>query len=326
MAHEVYQIGEDDSMAYAGVEVPWHGLGQNIPDDQPIDVWAKTAHMDWNVNRAPVVYNAEGETYYEHASQHVLFRSDNFNPLGIVSNIYKIVQPIEVLEFYRDLVEKNGYKMETAGSLRGGALVWALAKVPMEMRLMGQDRVLSYLLLGTSYDKTMSTSAMFTSVRVVCANTMSTAYNVHGGRVNISHLSTFDADKVKIDLGATKESWEKFEEQSNKMAETKLTKEQAVKYFMDLYHSPKNGDDYSDVNKTAVSVLLDLFEKGPGSNLKSASSTLWGALNAVTRFVDHEKGAQSKANRLNSAWFGDGALLKRKAWISADTYGMAKAA
>lgn len=322
---EVYQINGEDSMAYVGA-LPWHGLGQNIKDGESIDVWAKTAHMDWTAERAPVVYKA-GDQHWEHPTQDVLYRSDNFNPLGIVSGSYKIVQPIEVLEFYRDLTERHGFKMETAGSLRGGALVWAMARVPMELRLWGQDKVLSYLLLGTSYDKTMSTTAMFTSVRVVCANTLGSAYsrNAKGG-VTVPHLATFDADQVKFDLGALGDTWHRFEESIEKMAETKLPKEDAVLYFMNLFHNPKNKEDYSDVPKNTISNMLNLFENGPGSNLKSANGTMWGAINAVTRYVDHEKGARTDENRLNSAWFGDGALLKRKAWVHADGYMEALAA
>ena len=38
----------------------------------------------------------------------------------------RIVQPKEVLEFYRELVKEYGYTLETAGALDGGRKVWAL--------------------------------------------------------------------------------------------------------------------------------------------------------------------------------------------------------
>ena len=50
----------------------------------------------------------------------------------------------------------------------------------------------------------------------------------------------------------------------------------------------------------------------PGSQLESARGTLWGAVNGVSWFCDHERG-RSADTRLVSAWFGDSASLKVKA-------------
>jgi hypothetical protein len=40
-------------------------------------------------------------------------------------------------------------------------------------------------------------------------------------------------------------------------------------------------------------------------------------VNAVTYYVDYQKSSESKSNRLDSAWFGAGALLKDNAWHTA---------
>jgi hypothetical protein len=53
--------------------------------------------------------------------------------------------------------------------------------------------------------------------------------------------------------------------------------------------------------------------QGMGANLASANDTAWGLVNAVTQFVDHERRARSPDNRLDSAWFGIGSLIKQKA-------------
>ena len=44
-----------ESMAYVG-EAPWHGLGNRLPQRQPIDVWAREAKMDWSIREAPVQF------------------------------------------------------------------------------------------------------------------------------------------------------------------------------------------------------------------------------------------------------------------------------
>ncbi|MFX9212966.1 DUF932 domain-containing protein, partial [Acinetobacter baumannii] len=58
----------------------------------------------------------------------VLFRSDTQAPLSVVSQRYQVVQPQEILEFYRDLTEVSGFELETAGVLKGGKKFWALAR------------------------------------------------------------------------------------------------------------------------------------------------------------------------------------------------------
>ena len=42
MAHQIEQ------MAYVGT-TPWHGLGNNLPRNQPIEVWQREAGMDWQI-------------------------------------------------------------------------------------------------------------------------------------------------------------------------------------------------------------------------------------------------------------------------------------
>jgi phage/plasmid-like protein (TIGR03299 family) len=86
-----------------------------------------------------------------------------------------VVQPREVLEFYRDLTEVAGYELETAGVLKAGRKFWALARTGKSAALKGNDVVNGYLLLATSCDGTLATVAMPTTVRVVCNNTLTIA-------------------------------------------------------------------------------------------------------------------------------------------------------
>jgi phage/plasmid-like protein (TIGR03299 family) len=125
MAHQLEQ------MAYVG-QTPWHGLGNQLTPNQPIEVWAKQAGMDWQIESSNVSYMAENHKgqslILPHDEQRVLYRSDTHAPLSVVSQRYQEVQPREILEFYRDLTEQSGFELETAGVLKGGKKFWALAK------------------------------------------------------------------------------------------------------------------------------------------------------------------------------------------------------
>ena len=59
--------------------------------------------------------------------------------------------------------------------------------------------------------------------------------------------------------------------------------------------------------------VLELFDgKGMGAELKGASGTRWGLLNAVTEYIDHQRGHNADS-RINNAWFGNGNRLKTQA-------------
>ena len=169
-----------ETMAYAGA-TPWHGLGNQLTQKQPIEIWQREAGMDWQIQDSPVHFKADSigplGTIHSFPEQKVLFRSDTKAPLSVVSSRYQIVQPREVLEFYRDLSEVSGYELETAGVLKGGRKFWALARTGQGAAIKGNDQVNGYLLLATSCDGTLATTATPTTVRVVCNNTLTIAIN-----------------------------------------------------------------------------------------------------------------------------------------------------
>lgn len=163
MAHEI------SSMAYIGA-TPWHGLGNHLSEHQPIQIWLKEAGMDWTIEQSDVLFNADTSALHirPYSDSKVLFRSDSLTPLSVVSNRYKVVQPHEVLNFYKDLVSVGGFELETAGVLKGGRKLWALAKTGQEAKIKGNDRIKAYLLLATSCDGTLCTTAQFGAVPFTC--------------------------------------------------------------------------------------------------------------------------------------------------------------
>ena len=159
-----------ETMAYAG-EKPWHGLGNKLASQAPIEVWRTQAGMDWKIESSEVRYitgNNNVGVINAFPEQKVLYRSDTKAPLAVVSKRFQVVQPGEILEFYRDLTACNGFELETAGVLRAGKKFWALARTGQSTTLKGRDKVDGYLLLATACDGSLATTAQFTSVRVVC--------------------------------------------------------------------------------------------------------------------------------------------------------------
>ncbi len=313
MTHQV------ETMAYIGA-TPWHGLGNHLSEQQPIKIWLQEAGMDWTIEQSDVLFNADNTALHirPFADSKVLYRSDSLTPLSVVSNRYKVVQPHEVLNFYKDLVSVGGFELETAGVLKGGKKLWALAKTGQEARIKGNDRIKAYLLLATSCDGTLCTTAQFTSVRVVCNNTLQMATRDSSGAVKVPHSTKFDPMQVKEALGLGCAQWDTFMRNLKQLSQRSIAPDEATHYFRQVLEEPMMNEvsvtENSITGSKALQKLTSLYEgDGMGAEYAAASGTAWGLLNAVTEYVDHHRRARSQDNRLDSAWFGLGAQLKQKA-------------
>lgn len=307
------------SMAYVG-DRPWHGLGKRLAPEHPLEVWAQQAGMDWRIETADVQF-VTGQpslgAQHSYPEQKVLYRSDTKVPLSVVSKRFKVVQPAEILEFYRDLTELGGYQLETAGVLKEGKKLWALASTGHSVTLKGRDAVNGYLLLATACDGTLATTAQFTSVRVVCNNTLAVALGGGTGAVKVAHRSTFDAQAVKQQLGIATTSWSSFSDYIQELANCRVA-EKTVESFLTkvfAYSRPSTEPYGTWFNERAAQKVHALYEGGgKGSGLSSANGTAWGLLNSVTEYVDHHRRSHSRDHRQDAAWFGQGAALKQRAW------------
>ncbi|MFX4727758.1 MULTISPECIES: DUF932 domain-containing protein [Acinetobacter calcoaceticus/baumannii complex] len=336
MAHLV------ETMAFFG-DTPWHGLGNPLSPNQPIEVWAQQAGMDWRIESSNVSYMAKNERgqniLMPYEEQRVLYRSDTHAPLSVVSQRFQEVQPQEILEFYRDLTEQSGFELETAGVLKGGRKFWALARTGQSAALKGKDVSNGYILLATACDGTLATTAQFTSIRVVCNNTLAIALrgqNSNAGVVKVPHSTKFDAEKVKQQLGVSVRAWDEHMYEMKQLSQRKVTQSEAAAYFDAVFNNTTmsiaeqddniiqvyrnvatqaqaNSKEKPEPNAKSMSKAMEMFNgQGRGASLSSAKDTAYGLLCSMTEFIDHERRAMSIDHRLDSAWFGAGAMMKQR--------------
>lgn len=337
MSHEVtIRSNGLAEMAFAG-EGAWHGLGQRVERGASIQEWAAAAGMDWSVKRSKVRYATGHDQGFNDfivdEANHVLFRSDTKAALAVVSNKFKVVQPGQVLEFFRDLADGNGFEIETAGTLFGGRKFWALANIGESVTLAGGDKIGGYLLLATACDGSMNTEARFTTVRVVCNNTLTMARDAKDAKVvKVSHRTVFDADAVKDRLGIARGQFAQFAASMQELSRARISgvdaqeltlrllagKELDAVLTREIPAAAKQQATQEIVEKTTsgkgFQTIMALFDgKGLGANLASSKGTAWGWVNAVTQFVDYAAPARNQNNRLDNAWFGDGDARKTEA-------------
>ena len=306
-----------ETMAYAG-EKPWHGLGNKLTTLQPLDVWKRQAGMDWMIEESEVRYITGNHTVgaiHSFPEQKVLYRSDTKRPLAVVSKRFQVVQPEEVLEFYRDLTEHAGFELETAGVLKEGRKFWALARTGQSTTLKGKDQVNGYLLLATACDGSLATTAQFTSVRVVCNNTLQIALGDNRGAVKVPHRSEFNPDAVKKQLGITVAPWNRFVSKMKDLVACPVDPDSVDGLLRRMLTYPGQPGQAPVVNEQAMRSVRALYDGGGrGAQLASSRGTAWGLLNSVTEYVDHHRRARSGDHRREAAWFGQGAQFKQRAW------------
>lgn len=326
MAHLIDLSTGRAGIAYTG-QRPWHGFGQALTPGADLQTWREEAGLDWLALSSPVLFNHTGvnaagrlersnETV---ADKVVLYRSDNKVPLSVVSAKYKIFQPGAALEFFREFLAAGDMEMETAGSLDDGRRIWALARVGDDLTLYGQDRVEGFLLLATSFDGSMATTAKFTTVRVVCQNTLHMA-DASGNQpsVRVPHNTKVNTDEIKAALGLRARAWSAFGDLAKELSGRKVNMLEARSFLLRVFgNADLPLDQQADSDTKKMAKAWECVTKSPGSSLRSSEGTAWGLLNGVTYLVDHQRRYRSDNNRLASGWFGDGAATKNLALVEA---------
>ncbi len=317
MSHELDFSKGFPAIAYRG-DLPWHGYGQVMTGEETLDEWLVAAGLDYRVQSKNAYFLGTDGEHIEIPQAKALVRSDTNDTLAMVSTRYKVVQPRTIIDFFKTLCERQGFEMETAGALAGGKRVWALARIGKDFTLPPNDKIEGYLLLATSYDAKFATTAQLTSIRVVCNNTLTWSLESdQASVVRITHSQDFDPSTIQADLGLLDAGWAGFTQQIKSLADTPVNMHDAVRFFMDLTGQEDEDPQFAINNSYILKKLLQAYEHAPRQDIPSAKNTAWGLVNAVTYFTDHTRRASNPGTRVNSAWFGASAALKRRAFDNA---------
>ena len=307
MAHMV------ETMAYAG-QVPWHGLGVPVSNDlTPVQMMEK-AGLDWEVEEVESYVRWNGEDIP--TGQKSLVRSTDGKILTNVGENWNPVQNETAFEFFSEFVLSGNMEMHTAGSLKGGQMVWALAKVSESFDLFGGDQVDSYMLFSNPHQYGKAIDVRFTPIRVVCNNTLSLSLEQNAERsVKVGHRTEFDGDAVKEALGIAHEKLETYKEMAKFLGSKRYSADALIEYYNTVF--PRTADKRVQNKALSIDTLsrnaklaYDVLDTQPGAEY--AEGSWWQAFNSVTYITDHVQG-RNEDNRLYSSWFGGNQVRKRDA-------------
>ncbi|MCH1385970.1 MAG: DUF932 domain-containing protein [Flavobacteriaceae bacterium] len=307
-------------MAYAG-QVPWHGLGVPVSNDLTPAQMQQKAGLDWNVREVESFIEYDGKKMSTGLKS--LVRETDGKILTNVGENWNPCQNSDAFEFFSEYVMAGDMEMHTAGSLKGGRMVWALAKIKDSFELFKGDQVDSYLLFSNPHQYGKSIDIRFTPIRVVCNNTLTLSLDQHVEKsVKVGHKSEFDPSSVKEALGIATEKMNTYKEMAQFLGSKRYTPDNIVEFFNEVF--PRTADKRVQNKALSVDTLsrnaklcYDALETQPGAQY--AEGTWWQAFNAVTFVTDHVQGRNAD-NRLYSNWFGTNEIRKRSAINKAVEY------
>jgi phage/plasmid-like protein (TIGR03299 family) len=309
MAHEIEQ------MLYVG-ETPWHKLGKRFVEAPSLEDAIVAAGLDWKVTTEPVLSQG-GEILPALATR----RSSDSRILGVVGPSYNPLQNTEAFEFFRPFIESGEAAIETAGSLRQGQRVFVLAKLKLDpMEVVKGDAVQKYVLLSNSHDGTLAVRVGFTPIRVVCANTMALAHDSKASKlIRVRHTKNVvsNLEEIRNVMNLANAEFESTADQYRLLASKEINQADLEKYVKLVFNSNKKileaeGNVANINNKRIINAVQPLFEKGRGNDLPGVKGTMWAAYNAVSEYLQYERGEDNQV-RLDQMWFGQSATLNKRA-------------
>jgi phage/plasmid-like protein (TIGR03299 family) len=315
MAHELEIVNGQAQMAYVG-EVPWHGLGTKVPADLTPDQFMTTAGLDWTVDKE----NMTTTSGVVVPGKQALVRSSDNKVLDVVGTGWNPVQNSEAFEFFNDYVMAGDMEMHTAGSLKGGQMVWALAKTKESFELFKGDVTENYFLFTNPHQFGKSLNIRMTPIRVVCNNTLTLSLSKQSDQmVTVNHRTAFDADMVKEQMGIAREKMEQYKSMAEFLGGKRATGENVIQYFNEVFGAPakEKVDNVIPFTSRNAKMAMEQLETQPGANF--AEGSWWQAFNAVTYMTDHLQGREGDS-RLVSAWYGRNRKVKLNALDKALEY------
>lgn len=291
---------------------PWGDNGHSIQATASIEQIMKAAKLDWKVDKVPLFVHDGGKINDQVPGFYGLQRSDTKSVLDVVGNQYTPVQNKDAFKFFKSFVEAGKAKIETAGSLRGGRMVWAMANLNNAFTLPQKDKVEAFLLLASPHEQGKSFRLALVAKRVACSNMITALLKNSQLAFRMSHRLVFDDSMIKTakdTLGLANDSFDSLAQTAAKLAKKKLSTAAQEQYLQHVIDGDAPADKEYRPSK-ATRLAMQALTHAPGFDLNQ--NTAWSCLNAITYTTDHLLG-NSIDTRLARAWFGKTATLKQKA-------------
>ncbi len=320
--HNLYR----NTMAFVG-QRPWHQLRVQFDQEFTSAEAIAAARLDYPVHKEQL-YRLRpdlGPHMTEPIEAWATINGHSQDVLGVVGDVYEVLQNQEAFDFFDILLKEAGGKLQTAGAIGKGEKVWMLAKLPDVFYPLAGDGVEKFLLGTTSHDGTTKTEVRFTDIRVVCQNTFNLAMKGSRGVISIRHTSNM---RQKLEMAAMvllryKEHFDIVSDQFSKLASVRVDDAWIDEYLERVIGNPVNVPDgrARTMMENKIRLVEGRLNTGMGVDLPGVAGTAWWALNALVEYADYDLKAKGQATdetrRTQSVLFGTGAEFKQQAFDTA---------
>ena len=292
--------------SFASLREPaWHGLGTVFTDEKTTSEMLAAANLNnWNVRLVDIEIpnTLTSDKNYSYVVRTNPTENSQTDILGVVGERYHVLQNEDLFSFGDNILDGGG-RWETAGSIRGGRVVFGSLALERETILDPSgvaDKVKTYLLINTSHDGSIAIQASITPVRVVCANTLNLALGSKRNKIKqsfkIRHTQTANG-KVAIAreaLGLANKYMDAFDVMAKAMIEKEITAGQFNDIILAAYPKPEK-DSKGAVKKweNKIDVINDIYT---GQFNGMIAGNAWGAFNALTERLDWHRNARGGSN------------------------------
>jgi len=310
------------NIAYVG-QKPWHGLGTEITDfDVARNAYRmKTAAgLDWEPYDVPLFYfDPNSKTYVQMDRHKGRLRSDNNGQLGVVGNGHTAWSNEAMFKWFEPFLDAGLLRFETAGSLDGGRIVWALTKTDTVQDILPGDAVETFLAASNGHDGSHSVRLGFTRIRIVCVNTLEAAIRDAASKMlryrHGKNVAT-EVEKLREVINLQRMEFEATADQYRLLAGKNINMADLKKYVKLVVDAEESDDELSTRMKNIIDKIVEFHEVGKGSDIAGVRGTYWGAYNAVSEWLTWDRGHNADT-RLKSLWFGPSKTMNQKAFDTA---------
>lgn len=324
MSHDINVVNGKASF-FTVKEPAWHNLGK-ILDNCPTSAEAIVhAGLDFTVAKTQVhgEFRVDPEQegllvdvhYLPVPNRYATYRTDTKDIFGIVSDRYEIIQNKEAFSFFDAIVGKGQAIYETAGALGKGEVIFITAKLPGHIKVIEEGEIEKYLLLTMAHDGSKAITAMFTPIRVVCANTLSQALEGTSNRVHVRHTSNAkrNLEQAHVVLGITKRLSDSMEEVLKRFAETPIDDFAAElllkEAFLTEQELTSDFDKLSETKKNLLVAIWNYYNIGIGQS--GIRGTLYGLYNGVTGYFQNAREYRNESSKFRFIYQNEGARISQ---------------
>src|SRR6266545_6291881 len=266
------------------------------------------AGLDWRVEQHPLeaVVEREHQSLRLPVPRHVAnVRSDTRAVLGVVGEGYEPLQNGAAFAFCDAIIDSGEAHWLGAGETRGGARVHALMQLDRAIRIgdaEGED-VLPLLCFRNGHDGGLAVTISVAPFRLACLNGMMLPLEGAERTWKARHTANLDARlaDARRTLGVAWRYYDELEQIGARLIRERMSAAEFERFLARLVPLPEPRADATNGGRALRNVervreaIATAYRATP--DLANITGTRWGALQAVTAYVDHVQPTRATAGR-----------------------------